>query len=110
MSQSIEFYMDEHIANASFEGCAIAASASCRSRIPGMYGCADHEHLHEANSRSSVLFTQDADFLRLHANGQEHSGIVYAPQGTSIGEMIRVLMLIWEVLEPAEMDRHVEFL
>jgi hypothetical protein len=56
------------------------------------------------------VFTQDADFLRLHASGAEHAGIVYASQQTAIGEMIYGLMLIIEVLEPEEMKGYLEFL
>jgi hypothetical protein len=57
-----------------------------------------------------VLFTQDEDFLRLHAVGVEHGGIAYAPQGSSVGEIIRGLMLIYQVLESDDMAGHVEYL
>jgi len=57
-----------------------------------------------------VLFTQDEDFLRLHAAGTEHVGIVYAPHESSIGDTIRGLMLIYQVLEAEDMDGQVEFL
>ena len=57
-----------------------------------------------------MLFTPDPDFLRLHGAGVQPAGIVYAPQGTSIGDIIRGLILIHQVLEPEEMKDHVEFL
>ncbi len=63
-----------------------------------------------ARNQGRVLFTQDDDFLRLHASGVEHSGIVYAPQGTPIGSIIRGLMLVYQVLELEDMKQHVEFL
>ena len=63
-----------------------------------------------ARSESRVLFTQDPDFLGLHGVGVQHAGIVYAPQGTSIGDIIRGLILIHQVLEPEEMKDHVEYL
>jgi hypothetical protein len=56
------------------------------------------------------VFTQGDDFLRLHAAGAEHAGIVYAPVEMPIGEIIRGLMLIHELLDPEEMERHVEFM
>ena len=34
----------------------------------------------------------------------------YPDQGRSIGQLIRVLLLIWEVYEPEEMRNRVEFL
>jgi hypothetical protein len=57
-----------------------------------------------------VVITQDADFLRLHAAGVRHAGIAYAPQGTSVGAMIRGLVLIYQVLEAQDVEGHVEFL
>jgi hypothetical protein len=40
----------------------------------------------------------------------EHAGIVYAPQGTAIGDIIRSLMLLYQVLEAKDMRGHVEYL
>jgi hypothetical protein len=58
-----------------------------------------------------VILTRDADFLRLHAAGAPHAGVVYCPQqARTLGELIRLLVLIWEVLEPAEMCGRVEYL
>jgi hypothetical protein len=57
-----------------------------------------------------VIFTQDADFLRLHAAGEPHPGIVYAPQHTAVGTIVRSLMLIYEILPPEEMMNHIEFI
>ena len=38
------------------------------------------------------------------------SGLAYAPHGTSIGRVVRGLMLIHQVLEPEEMEGQIEFL
>lgn len=70
----------------------------------------DDEQLAFAMSENRCVFTQDADFLCLHAAGQPHRGIVYAPQQTPVGELIRGLMLVHDILEPDEMAGHVEFL
>lgn len=40
----------------------------------------------------------------------EHAGIAFAPQGTSIGEIIRGLMLIHQILEADDMIGHVEYI
>jgi hypothetical protein len=76
----------------------------------GLLGATDEEHLAFANSQNRVIFTQDDDFLRLHTSGFDHAGIVYAPQHSSVGEVIRGLMLIVQVLEQKDMENHVEFL
>ena len=75
-----------------------------------MLGASDGEHLARARAEERVLFTQDVDFLRLHAAGIEHAGIVYGPPGMTISEIIGGLMVIVQVLEPKDIARHIEFL
>jgi len=75
-----------------------------------MLGSSDEDNLALARREDRVLFTQDDDFLRLHASGREHPGIIYARQGTPSGEIIRGLLLICQILDAEEMRRHVEFL
>jgi hypothetical protein len=57
-----------------------------------------------------VVVTSDPEFLRLHQQGQQHAGIVYCPQGArSIGEIVSYLLLMYDVLEPADMIERVEY-
>jgi hypothetical protein len=57
-----------------------------------------------------VVFSQDQDFLRLHATSVEHRGIAFCYQKSrSIGQIIASLLLIWEIYEPEEMANRVEF-
>lgn len=76
----------------------------------GLLGAMDEEHLERARAEGRVLFSQDEDFMRLHPTGVEHAGIAYAPQGATVGEIIRGLMLIYHVLESGDMTGHVEYL
>ncbi|PIW18758.1 MAG: hypothetical protein COW33_05575, partial [Anaerolineae bacterium CG17_big_fil_post_rev_8_21_14_2_50_57_27] len=76
----------------------------------GMLTAPDKKHLEFAAAQGMVIFTQDDDFLRLHASGISHSGIVYAHQRTPIGQIIQGLTLIYQVLTPEELHNHVEFL
>lgn len=75
-----------------------------------MMGASDRELLEFACQGQCVLFSQDTDFLRLHAGGIEHAGIIYAHRQSSIGHIMRGLMLIYELMEPADMANHVEFI
>jgi predicted nuclease of predicted toxin-antitoxin system len=75
-----------------------------------MIGASDEEQLALAIKENSVIFTQDNDFLKLHVKGVEHKGIVYCKQGKKIGEMIRGLMLVYEILDMDDMKNHIEFL
>jgi len=70
----------------------------------------DEEQLAFASREGRVIFTQDADYLRLHAAGRPHAGIVYAPQQSGVGELVRGLMLVFDVLTTDEMNSHVEFI
>jgi hypothetical protein len=78
--------------------------------VPKALGASDEEQLNLAISQRRVVFTQDNDFLKMHAVGKDHFGIVYAPQGKSIGAIVRGLMLIFEVLDQSDMKNHIEFL
>jgi hypothetical protein len=75
-----------------------------------MLEASDQDHLALAMSQGRVVFTQDADFLRLHAAGISHAGIAYVRQQLPVGYIIRGLMLIYQMLEPEDMQNHVEFL
>lgn len=63
-----------------------------------------------AAGQNRVMFTQDDDSLRLHVQKIEHAGIVYVHQRTSIGYVVRGLILIYQVLTPEEMKNRLEFL
>lgn len=111
MSKIIRFHLYENVTN-------IIAEALRRRRIDvtttpeqGLISASDEEQLAFCLSQSRVIFTQDTDFLRLHHQGVSHAGIVFCSQGSrSVGEIIRSLVLIWELLETEEMRQHLEFI
>ena len=70
----------------------------------------DEHLLNSASQQGRVLFSFDADFTRLHAAGHQHAGIVYAPRQTAIGQQVRSLLLIYQILSPEEMINHLEFI
>jgi hypothetical protein len=110
MSQKIKFFTDEHVASAVVQGLRQRGVDVLSIPEAKMLGESDSSILSKATAESFVIFTQDDDFLRLHASGIHHAGIAYATQYTPIGEIIRGLMLIYEILEPEDMRNHVEFL
>lgn len=109
MAERIGFYTDEHVPKAVARGLRERGVDVLTVAEAGMLGASDGEHLALARREERVLFTRDADFLRLHAAGVHHARIVYAHRQEPIGEVIRVLMLVHEVLEPDEMKGNVEF-
>jgi predicted nuclease of predicted toxin-antitoxin system len=77
----------------------------------GLVGATDEEQAAYALHLGRVIFTQDRDFLRIHAAGTPHAGIAYCEKDTrSIGEIIDGLVLLWEIDEPSEMVGCVEFI
>lgn len=64
-----------------------------------------------AQQQGRVIYCRDTDFLRLHAAGTPHAGILYHhPVTYSIGAAIRTVAMACEVLSMDEMRNHVEFL
>jgi predicted nuclease of predicted toxin-antitoxin system len=111
MARTIRFHLDEV--------CDPRIAAGLRQRgvnvttaaEAGLLGASDEGHLAYAWMQARVVVTHDTDFLRLHAAGARHAGIIYCPlQLRSLGDLIRSLALIWELLEPREMQGHVEYL
>ena len=110
MANPVRFYTDEHVARAVVNGLRERGADVVTTPEAGLLGASDEKHLEYASTEVRVLFTQDDDFLKLHASGVEHAGIAYTPQGTTIGDIIRGLMLIHQVLNADEMRRHLEYL
>jgi hypothetical protein len=110
MTEKIKVYTDEHVPKAVVEGLRRRGIDVLSTQEAEMLGSSDEDQLALATSQGRVIFTQDDDSLRLHAKGTNHSGIVYAPQQRSIGDVVRGLMLICQVLDADEMEDHVEFL
>jgi predicted nuclease of predicted toxin-antitoxin system len=111
MSESIRFHLDENANNAIADGLrrrGIDVTVSVQAKL---ISASDQEQLAYAHAQSRVIFTQDRDFLELHYSGVEHSGIIYAIKGSrTTGEILRSLILIWEVLALENMVGNLEYL
>lgn len=111
MPRTIRFHLDENCHRAVAEGLSRRGIAVTTTPAVGLLSASDEEQLAFGLTQGRVIFTQDRDFLRLHAAGIPHAGIVYCAKDTqSIGVMIQGLVLIWEVLEPDEMRNKAEYL
>ncbi len=82
-----------------------------RHQKPACGEPSDEAHVRFALTEGRVIFTQDEDFLAIHAAGIDHPGIAYCHQAArNLGEIVRGLILIWEIYAPEEMAGRVEFL
>ena len=107
----IRFHLDEHISANIAAGLRRRQIDATTAADAGLVGSDDVAQFGFAVSSGRVLVTHDADFLRLHAEGVAHAGIAYCrQQATSMGEMVRRLALIHDLLLPEEMVGRVEFL
>jgi predicted nuclease of predicted toxin-antitoxin system len=111
MPRTIRFHLDENCHHAVAEGLRRRAIDVTTTPDAGLMRATDEQQIAYATGQNRVIFSQDQDFLRLNASGVPHAGIAYCQKDTkTIGEIIQGLVLIWEVLEPEEMQNRVEFL
>lgn len=110
MADRIKLYMDENVSKVITEGLRRRGIDVITAQEANMLAKSDEMHLEFSTKEGRVIFTHDADFLRLNAKGYPHKGIVYAPQQASIRKIISGLILIVDVLEPSELVQHVEFI
>jgi hypothetical protein len=111
MPGTIRFHLDENVSNAVAEGLRRRSIDVTTTADRNLIGASDEEQLAFAIAQGRILFTQDADFLRLHNAGVTHAGIAFAYKDRlSVGDIIRGLVLIWELLDSEEIQGKVEFI
>jgi predicted nuclease of predicted toxin-antitoxin system len=107
----IRYYFDENMEHniaKALRGRGIDVLTTAES---GNAGMDDKIQLAFALAEKRVIVTQDEDFLILDSEKTPHSGIVYYKHRTrSNKEVIRGLVLIYEILTSDDMTNHVEFL
>lgn len=100
MARTIRFHLDEQVNPAIAKALRSRGIDVTTALSVGLYSADDFQHLVFAQSDGRVIFTHDSDFLRIHASGHPHSGIVYChPNNRSIGQIVRALVSIWETSE-----------
>lgn len=111
MAGTIRFHLDEHVAGAVALGLRLRGIDVSSTVEADLTAATDEQQLAFAAGQGRVLVTHDADFLRLHAAGHSHAGIVFCRQrDATVGGLVRGLVLIHALLAPEEMVSRVEFL
>lgn len=111
MPQTLKFHLDEHVDPAIASGLRRRGIDVTTTIEAGLGGADDVDHLAFALAAGRVIVTHDDDYLTLHAQGVRHAGIAYCHQhARSIGQILCTLTLMWQVLEPSEMEGRVQYL
>jgi predicted nuclease of predicted toxin-antitoxin system len=111
MPRTIRFHLDENCPRAVATGLRRRGIDVTTTPDAGLLEASDEQQDAFAFAEHRVIFTQDEDFLVWHASGAPHAGIAYCKKDTrSIGEIIRGLVLIWEVYDQEAMENRVEYL
>lgn len=107
----IHFHLDENVPIAVAEGLRRKGINATTTEQAGLKQKSDREQLAYACQNGRVLVTHDRDFLKLHEKGVTHFGIVYCQQNKrSIGQIIRFLVLVYEIMDSQEMVGQLEYL
>jgi len=111
MTPSIRYLVDEHVAKAVAIGLRKRGIDVITIAEAGLLGAGDDELPVFADTEDRVIATQDRNSLRMAVEIEgNHPGIAYAPQGRSIGELVRLLDVLALVSTAKEMRGRVEFL
>ena len=106
----IRFLLDEHVPHAISHGLRLRGVAALTLVDVDLLGADDAEIIAYAQEEQLVIFTQDDDFLSYAASDLNHAGIVYSKQQRqSVGQLIQLLKLVSDCLDPKDMAGRVEY-
>ena len=107
----MRFFFDEHVPKSVSNALRQRNVDVVSVQEAGLSGRPDVQQLSFARNEHRVLVTFDADFLRIAASGVDHAGIVYCTRRSrDVGELVKGLVLLNEVLSQEEMMNKIEFL
>jgi predicted nuclease of predicted toxin-antitoxin system len=111
MADAVRFYADQHYPAPVTTGLTRRAIDVLTAQDANQCAASDSDQLAFATSLGRVLLTFDSDFLAIHQSGESHAGIVWCPATKySIGELIRMVVLLHAVVTAHEMVNHLEYL
>jgi predicted nuclease of predicted toxin-antitoxin system len=111
MAERIRFHLDEHVDPDIARALRRHGIDVTTTVEAGLRTESDEVQWTFIRRERRVIVTHDVDFLRFASRSNDHPGIAYSHKtARSIGEMIRSLILIYEVLTPEEMIGRVEYL
>jgi predicted nuclease of predicted toxin-antitoxin system len=111
MPNQPRFHLDENVSHAVARALRQFNIDVTTTVDAGLRQANDPTQLAYARREKRVLVTHDADFLRLHANGEAHFGIAYCHKGSrTVGQMVEYLRLMYELVTIEELKNSIEYL
>lgn len=111
MSDRIRFHLDENVDPDVALALRRQGIDVTTTREMKLLGQPDEIQLAFAREQGRVIVTHDTDFLRLARQITDHWGVAFCKKNArSLGEIIRSLVLIYQVLTPEEMVSWIEYL
>lgn len=111
----LRLYMDENVSRPITVALRRQEVDVLTVQTDGLTSTSDPQVLARATELGRVLFTQDDDFLvhgaECQRTGQHFAGIIYAHQTrVTIGQSIKDLLLMAQVMDPSQMENRIEHL
>jgi predicted nuclease of predicted toxin-antitoxin system len=108
----MKIYADENIERSIIDGLRRRKIEVVSARELGHIGRPDEFHIEKAFEIKAVILTHDVDFLKIATRpGINHNGIIFShSKKVSIGQCIRMVELIANILTDKDMENHIEFL
>lgn len=111
MPRTIRFHLDENCHHGVAVGLRRYGIDVTTAPEANLLSVSDEEQLQFAVGQERVIFTHDTDFLRIAGRVKEHFGILYCRQQVhSVGDIIRAILLVWEVYDPDELKNKIEYI
>lgn len=108
---SLCFYLDENISPDVAEQLRRNGIDAVSARSIGALGDSDINHLSRAITMGFVFCTHDTDFLQMHSQNSEHTGIIFSKHdGSTIGGWVRALRQLHGELNAEEMKSQVKYI
>ncbi len=110
MAERIRFHLDEHIDSAVARALRRHVIDVTTTKEVGLRTESDEVQLNFVQTERRVMVTRDRDFLRLAAQTGSHPGIVFCTKTHPVGDIVRALILIYEVLSAEELANRIEYI
>lgn len=108
------FYADECADMRYVDGVRRRDLVFVTARDEGMLGASDEQQLERAVALGCVLVSEDSDLLRLAhariASGAPFPGLIFIKPEASVGEVVRAIVEIAEMLAPEDMVNRIEWI